>query len=130
MPDDDVAGRPIAIAAAALLIMVAVVVAAVFALAAVWRLPSAGMRLDAAADPVAGPRLQSAPQDDRRRDRERARAISTSSGWVDPARGIVRIPVGDAMALLAARGRQGDAPAPARAPAPASSAARPAQVGR
>jgi len=50
----------------------------------------------------AGPALQSAPQPDLARYRaEKARELH-ALGWVDGGRGIARIPIDDAMALLAA----------------------------
>lgn len=58
---------------------------------------------------VAGPRLESAPQTERdafMHDKER---LLHSWGWVDPASGTARIPIDEAMRILAERrqGKQG-----------------------
>jgi hypothetical protein len=50
------------------------------------------------------PRLQEDPTRDLRALREREEAILTTYGWVDPATGIIRIPIDRALELLAERG--------------------------
>lgn len=50
-----------------------------------------------------GPRLESAPIDSRRAYVAEKQRQLESAGWVDRARGIAHIPIGQAMALLAAR---------------------------
>jgi hypothetical protein len=66
-------------------------------------LPPGGARL---AQPytlaIPGPRLQSAPQPDLAAYRTDKEARLHGRGWVDAGRGIVHIPIEDAMALLAA----------------------------
>lgn len=59
------------------------------------------------------PRLQTHPRWDLQRMRAEEDRILDSYGWVDPQRGIVRIPIERAMALLVEQGlpaRQGAAP--------------------
>jgi hypothetical protein len=50
------------------------------------------------------PRLQVSPQQDTREILTNERSILHSYGWVDPQAGIVRIPIGRAIELLAERG--------------------------
>ncbi len=50
------------------------------------------------------PRLQSVPRLDLKALREGESQILTSYAWVDPARGIARIPIADAMKIVAAKG--------------------------
>jgi hypothetical protein len=49
------------------------------------------------------PRLQSTPVDDLKAVRAEEDAVLTSYGWVDAEKGIVRIPVSEAMKLMAAQ---------------------------
>jgi hypothetical protein len=64
---------------------------------------------------VGGPRLQPMPERDFPAFHAEKSRLIHEYGWVDRSRGIVRIPIEQAMALLAAQGaKQG----PARAPAP------------
>jgi hypothetical protein len=58
------------------------------------------------------PRLQARPENDLSAMRAREDSILYTYGWVDRQKGIVRIPIGRAMDLLAARGL------PARPPSP------------
>jgi hypothetical protein len=60
------------------------------------------------------PRLQSHPKEDLLALRAREDAVLNSYGWVDPAAGVIRIPVSEAMKLVAQRGL------PARPTAPGS----------
>jgi hypothetical protein len=64
------------------------------------------------------PLLQPAPQPDRVSYFEDKRRVLGSYGWVDRQAGIARIPLDEAMKLMAARG--GAASSPAAAPAPAT----------
>lgn len=67
----------------------------------------------------AAPLLQPAPQPDRVRYMREKRRLLASYGWVDRQAGIARIPLDEAMRLLAARGG-------AVSPAPAAGRAAPA----
>jgi hypothetical protein len=51
------------------------------------------------------PLLQPAPQPDRVRYFDEKRRVTGSYGWVDRRAGIARIPVDEAMKLMAARGK-------------------------
>jgi len=53
---------------------------------------------------IAGPTLQSAPQADRAAFMADKARLLHSHEWIDPAAGIARIPIDDAMRILAARG--------------------------
>jgi hypothetical protein len=66
------------------------------------------------------PRLQTLPLADIRAQRREEHEVLTSYGWVDEKRGIVRIPIEDAMRLVAERGLPvaGKAPAPSPSPEP------------
>ena len=109
----DVAFRPIAIAAAGLVLLAVVTIGLMFG---VDRLLSARAAEESApASPLAATYGQQAPpaprlQNDPRRDLEALRARETAQletyGWVDRAAGRVRIPVDRAMALLAEEGRR------------------------
>ncbi len=74
------------------------------------RYESAAARHDAARSSLAGdqtapePRLQAAPRDDLVRWRDEEHRKLTHYGWIDAKRGIVRIPVDRAIAILAERG--------------------------
>ena len=50
------------------------------------------------------PTLQKSPQDDLRRFEREQRAALSGYGWVDQSKGLVRIPIGEAMRIIAARG--------------------------
>jgi len=50
------------------------------------------------------PRLQASPQADMRMMREKDETILNHYGWVDPNRGVVRIPIDRALDLIAERG--------------------------
>ncbi len=66
------------------------------------------------------PRLQTRPRDEMARMREQENTLLNTYGWVDPQRGVVRIPIEQAMALVVQQGlpaRAGAAPyAPAVVP--------------
>lgn len=60
------------------------------------------------------PQLQASPTRDLAVFRRRQAEQLTATGWVDRGRGRIRIPIADAMALVAARGEAGwDPPDPA-----------------
>src|SRR5438552_103199 len=50
------------------------------------------------------PRLQANPQADMRTMREKEETVLNHYGWVDPNRGVVRIPIDRALDLIAERG--------------------------
>ena len=50
------------------------------------------------------PALQKDPQDDLKRFERDQRATLSGYGWVDRSKGLVRIPIEDAMRIIAARG--------------------------
>src|SRR4051812_4926744 len=64
--------------------------------------PLAEARLDAIPP---GPRLQPSPPRDMDELRAQDREALTTYGWVDPANGVVRIPVERAIEILAEKGR-------------------------
>jgi hypothetical protein len=102
---DDLSTRRIAWIGAA----IAGVVAGVVGFVLLW-LPSRGMPLDGQTEgrrtleTVPGPALQSAPQPDLAAYRAEKERLLHRREWVDAAHGIVRIPIEDAMAVLAAEG--------------------------
>jgi len=63
-----------------------------------------------------GPVLQDKPTPDLRAFRAQEDAILSTYGWADKSRGVVRIPVEEAMRLLAERGLPRTAPEPSPAP--------------
>lgn len=69
-------------------------------------------------DPFPPPALQKRPQDDLKRFELEQRMALSGYGWVDRSKGLARIPVQEAMRILAARGDHAyDAPDPsARSP--------------
>ena len=78
------------------------------------------------------PTLQKNPHDDLRRFEREQRAATSGYGWIDQSKGLVRIPIGDAMRIIAARGDRGfdplDPPASKSDPA-APNASNPDGVG-
>ena len=129
MPKPDVDVRAVAWTGLAIGATIGAVVCAVFVLLHVWRVSPGADRLRLPyALVVAGPTLQSAPQADLRAERAAKARILGTSGWVDDARGIVRIPIATAMRVLAAEGGASGASAAVAAAtaASAASAAAPA----
>lgn len=102
MPSD-VAARPIAWTGAVIFATVLAGVGAVFLLLHFWNVPPDANRVHLP-DPVAvpGPALQSAPQLDLQHYRNEKKRQLETAAWVDPPHGIARIPIADAMAMLAA----------------------------
>jgi hypothetical protein len=106
----DVSLRPVVVAGLGLLGAVLVVAAGGWWLFRHYEAREA--RLSAPASPLAAeagvpvppePRLQAEPRKDLEALRAEERARLEGYGWVDPAAGIVRIPIERAMALLAER---------------------------
>jgi hypothetical protein len=67
------------------------------------------------------PRLQVAPRQDLQHIQREAERALEGYGWVDEDKGIVRIPIEEAMRLLVER-EQAGAPGPSAAPAPGAAA--------
>ena len=89
--------------AAVLALLAAVIVAcaaAAYALARAWDAPLAGSSRTAAVA-VEPPQLQSAPQEDRARYFSEKEKQLGEYGWIDRGRGIARIPIEEAMKLVA-----------------------------
>jgi len=86
--------------------------------------PPTGINVDARRLPPQ-PRLQYAPVLDLEEFRAAEEKILNSYGWVDRQNGVVRMPIGRAMDLLAQRGL----PARTAAPPPASTATVPTEAG-
>ncbi len=121
MPRRDVDVRAVAWTGFAIAATIAVVVCAVFLLLHVWRVSPGADRLPLPyALVVDGPALQSAPQPELGAERAAKSRILTTSGWVDDAHGIVRIPIATAMRLLVDQAREGGGAALATPAAPAS----------
>lgn len=93
----DVDPRPI-VAVTAVLAALGVLVLA----GAVWL--AGGIPIYGRPRPYPAPALQASPPDDLRALTERQRRLLTDYEWVDRRRGLARIPVERAMALLAERG--------------------------
>ena len=74
---------------------------------------------------VEGPKLQSAPQPELRGERAAKARLLTTSGWVDGAHGIARIPIETAMRVLVAQGGATAVAATASAATAASAPASP-----
>ena len=86
---------------AALVLGVAIVAGAVHALASWWDAPLGGPNgpLEAL---IAGPRLESAPQYEASRYADTKEALLHRYEWIDRQHGIARIPIEDAMRVMAA----------------------------
>jgi hypothetical protein len=69
------------------------------------------------------PRLQANPQADMRTMREKEETVLNHYGWVDPNRGVVRIPIDRALDLIAERGLL-----PFKATAPSADGAKSARA--
>lgn len=113
----DVAGSVVLFAAFGFLLFVAVAMGGL-RLYYQWLVPG---QLKTTGKTFPEPRLQSSPQADLGLFKSRQREALTGYGWVDQDRGIVHIPIADAMAIVAARGaRAYDAPVqPEAVPSPA-----------
>ena len=99
----DVAVRPLLWGGFAIAAAVLVVIGSVFLLLRLWQQPPDSNRVRMPYELLRpGPVLQSAPQPELARYRADKQRLLESAAWVDAQRGIARIPVADAMALLAA----------------------------
>ena len=99
----DVSVRPLLWGGFAIAAAVMIVIGSVFLLLGVWQQPPDPSRVRMAYKLLRpGPVLQSAPQPDLARYLADKQRLLDSAAWVDAQRGIARIPVADAMALLAA----------------------------
>ncbi|MES2184048.1 MAG: hypothetical protein V4505_05835 [Pseudomonadota bacterium] len=116
----DIDIRKLGATAAGLALMVACAIGAVWLLLRHWQVPPGGQPVGPAQVlAVPGPLLQSAPQDDLVRYRaEQQRRLDTAA-WVDRSAGLVRIPIADALELVAAG--QGVRP-PSDGPSPPAAA--------
>jgi hypothetical protein len=85
--------------------------------------PPPVLKVDVEAMAAPPPHLQARPVQDFKAFREREKGVLGSYGWVDKDKGVVRIPVEEAMRLLVERGLPSPAP-PSGAAAPAGSAGR------
>jgi hypothetical protein len=111
---------------------IAATVLVVVILALLWiherGLPAGGARAGRPYEIVIpGPALQSAPQSDFAAYRAEKHRLLHGLAWVDPVRGVARIPIDDAMALsvsASARAATAHTEAPPSAPAGAASAAK------
>jgi hypothetical protein len=74
-----------------------------------------------------GPQLQISPTQDLREMRQEEDRLLGQAGWIDRRQGIVRLPVTDAIDLVAARSAAAPNPAPAPTPVP-SPAGAPAET--
>jgi hypothetical protein len=108
----DVSVRPIVWVAASIATTVIVVVCGVFLLLHLWQTAPGENRVQMKETvEVGGVALQSAPQLDLARYRAEKQRLLDTAAWVDAQHGIARIPIADAMAMLAA-----SAAAPASTP--------------
>lgn len=87
-------------AIAGLACTVILVCAVVYGLATHWEVPMAGPNAAPALD-IAGPTLQSAPRRDSAAELARQADSLQRLQWLDPAKGAARIPIDDAMRLIA-----------------------------
>jgi hypothetical protein len=105
MPKPDVDVRAVAWTGFAIAATIVVVICAVFALLHFWRVAPGADRLRLPyAFVIEGAKLESAPQPALRDERAAKARLLTTSGWVDGAHGIARIPIATAMRVLVAQG--------------------------
>ena len=85
-----------------------------------------GVFKSAVEHPFPEPTLEKSPQDDLRRFERDQRAALSGYGWVDRSKGLVRIPIEEAMRIVAARGDHAYDPLdpPANSSDPVASSAR------
>lgn len=98
----DVDARPVLVAACLLVAVLALVALAAFGTHALLRPDRGGSSSPSAAE-VPAPRLQIAPASDLAALRRQKSAMLDEYRWVDPARGVVRIPIDRAMQLSVER---------------------------
>jgi hypothetical protein len=126
----ELAARPIAWVGAAIGGTVILVVCGVFLLLHLWDVPpdTQRVRMPYRVE-IPPPTLQSAPQLDLAQYRAEKQRILDTAAWVDQAHGIARIPIADAMAMLAASGAKGtNAAAMVATPAASAASASPAAI--
>ena len=105
MPRRDVDVRAVAWTGLAIGATIVVVVVVVYLLLHLWRVSPGADRLRLPyVLAIDGAKLESAPQPELRAARAAKAHILATSGWVDDAHGIVRIPIETAMRVLVARG--------------------------
>lgn len=122
MPSE-LAVRPIAWVGAAIGGTVILVACGVLLLLHLWNTPpdTQRARMPYTVD-VPGPTLQPAPQLDLAQYRAEKQRILDSAAWIDAAHGTARIPIADAMAMLAASAAHGKSAAALVASSPAAAA--------
>lgn len=99
----DVSVRPLLWGGLAIAATVLAVIGGVFLLLHLWRMPPDSSRVRLPYDlQRPGPLLQSAPQADLAGYRADQQLQLDSAAWIDAQRRIARIPIADAMAMLAA----------------------------
>lgn len=99
----DIHPRRVLAVAGLILLTLALVAGACWGLLRLWRMPiGAGPSALSPVQPLA-PRLQAAPQDERAAYFAEKERLLHSYGWVDRRAGIARIPIEEAMDLLAGR---------------------------
>jgi hypothetical protein len=104
----EIATKPIVWVAVAIGGTVVLAMGVVFLLLRLWQTPPGSDRVPRPNTVVApAPQLQSSPQLDLGAYREEKRRVLDSAAWVDAQHGIARIPIADAMALLAASAARG-----------------------
>jgi hypothetical protein len=110
----DLDARAVAWCGAGLAVMIAVIFFALRALFGYFnsRHPAGAAAGRNSAPPE--PRLQVDPAGDLARFRERENAVINSYGWVDRTAGVVRIPIGRAMDIMALRGLPAPQPGPGK----------------
>ena len=100
MPAHDIDVRGVTWTGVTIAVAIVTVVGAVLLLLRLWHVAPGADRVRMPYDlAIEGPALQSAPQPELAQERARKARILTTSGWVDGAHGIVRIPVETAMRL-------------------------------
>jgi hypothetical protein len=122
MPSE-LAVRPIAWVGAAIGGTVILVACGVLLLLHLWNTPPDAQRARLPSTVgIPGPTLQPAPQLDLAQYRAEKQRILDSAAWIDQKRGIARIPIADAMAMLAASAAHGKSAAALVATSPAAAA--------
>ena len=111
----DISARPIAWVGLAIAGVVALIVGAVFLLLDLWNTDPGEDRVRRpAALAATDPGLESAPQPDLAAYLAEKQRLLTTTAVLDAQRGIARIPIADAMAMLAASAASAPAAAEAR----------------
>jgi hypothetical protein len=104
---DDINARAVALTAAAVAAAIAVAAIAAYLIWHAWLAAGAASGPNAAFDfPVAGPVLESAPQPSRAAYMAEKQVLLDGYQWLDRNQGIARIPVEQAMRVLAGQAEQ------------------------